>query len=102
MTIFTADYFEADSALASQFAMNERCLLKPGEVPTLFHGPSTAQVRINSEPHERSLCKRTADAGPVVSDEDGQWILKVSAKLTSKQSIVKRSLQRTGCSIAFH
>ena len=65
---FTEDCFEVDSALASQFGIKKRRRLKPGSVPTIFHRPSTAQVRA-SEAEERSSRKRTAGACPIVGDE---------------------------------
>ena len=42
---FTEDCFEVDSVFASQFGMKKRRRLKPGSVPSIFHQPSTAQVR---------------------------------------------------------
>ena len=66
---FTEDCFEADSALASQFGIKKRKRLKPGAVPTIFHRPSTPQVR-TSEAEERTSRKRTAaDVCPMVGDE---------------------------------
>ena len=65
---FTEDCFEVDSALASQFGMKKRRWFKSGSVPTIFHRPSTAQVR-GSEAEERSSRKRTAGACPIVDDE---------------------------------
>ena len=65
---FTEDCFEIDSALASQFGMKKR-RLKPGAVPTIFHRPSTAQVRTSEE---RSSRKRTTGACPMVGD-DGSY-----------------------------
>ena len=65
---FADDCLEVDSALASQFGKNKRRMLKPGAVPTIFHQPSTSQVRI-SEGEERSSWKRTAGACPTNAEE---------------------------------
>ena len=65
---FTEDCFEVDSALASQFGMKKRRRLKPGAIPTIFHRPSTAQVR-TSEAEKGSSRKRTSGACPIVGDE---------------------------------
>ena len=65
---FTEGCFEVNSALASQFGMKKRRRLKHGSVPTIFHRPSTAQVR-TSEAEERSSRKRTASVCPRVGDE---------------------------------
>ena len=80
---FTDDCLEVDSAFASQFGMSKRRRLKPGAVPTIFHRPSTSQVR-NSEGEKRSSRKRTAGAGACPTNGD-----EVPSKRT-RGAVVKR------------
>ena len=58
---FTANCFEADSALASSFGISKRRRLKPGAIPTLFERPETAtRKRPAVSPSKEGKKKRSA------------------------------------------